>query len=48
MRIPGIGVFWAAFLNIGINSVGLLDPQKGLRLTLDVCEDMVQRVSRVL
>ena len=44
-QFTGIGAFWAALLNIRLNSVPLLDPIKGIVLSHSVCCELSSALS---
>jgi ADP-heptose:LPS heptosyltransferase len=46
--IGGIADFWTAWLNIRLNSIPLLDPAAGLRMSIEVCRQTGERIFRSL
>jgi len=44
--LGGIGGFWSALLNIGLNSVPMLDPVDGVAQSAAVCAEIVSRIQR--
>jgi hypothetical protein len=43
-ELRGIGAFWAAVMNIKLNSISLLDPRQGIKESVAVCEDFVVKL----
>lgn len=46
--IKGIGEFWAALLNIRLNSVPLIDIRAGIQMSRDICRVTRQQVAAIL
>ncbi len=48
MQAPGIAQFWTALLNIRLNSVPLLDPLEGIKMSAQVCNDTKEQIKSTL
>lgn len=47
-NISGIGSFWAAMLNIHLNSVPLLEPFSGIKESIRICESIITQIEDAL
>lgn len=47
-RFKGIGEFWTALLNIRLNSVPLIDPNEGIKKSLEACRETYRQISSVI
>jgi ADP-heptose:LPS heptosyltransferase len=47
-RFKGIGEFWTALLNIRLNSVPLLDPNEGIKKSLEICREAHSQISSAI
>lgn len=43
--VGGVALFWSAYLNLGLNSISLIDPVEGVKNTINVCNDLVKQLS---
>jgi len=48
MNFKGIGEFWTALLNIRLNSVPLLNPLEGIKLSIEVCNSTIQQIRNAI
>ena len=46
--LPGITSFWSAILNLKLNSVPMLDPIKGARISARVCSETIKQVQKAI
>lgn len=46
--LSGIGSFWSALLNLKLNSVPMLDPIEGARISASVCSETIKQVQKAI
>jgi heptosyltransferase-1/heptosyltransferase-2 len=48
LQLPGIAQFWTALLNIRLNSVPLLNPLEGVKMSVQVCRTTKEQIKEAI